>query len=151
MPSNRRPVDERERALDALAIARRDHLDLGLAASRVGLRPDVVLRYAGAGFEQRAGRWVARPFDAIARDMTVLTPDGPKPVRTHDSRQATEVSRHHNAVRHYIETGDASRLVPFRGRAIRTSRGLLPLATEPSQLDRLAEGAELAYDVYLRF
>jgi hypothetical protein len=142
---------DREKALDALAIARRDQLDLGVAAYMVGVDPTVVIRHAGEGFEQRAGRWLARPFDTIRRDMTLLTADGPRAVRTHDSRLATELSRHHNAVKHYIETGDVSRLLPFRDRKVRTRKGLFSFATEPPVLDRLAEGGELAYDVYLRF
>ncbi len=84
--------------------------------------------------------------------MTVLGPEGPVWVELRDSRIATLVAQHHNAVRHYIETGDTSWLDPFKGQTIRVRDGpSIELVTDPERLDRLAEGSELTYDVYLRF
>jgi hypothetical protein len=145
-------TEDRERALDALAIARREGIPLGAAARRVRLRPEVVQRHVGAGFELRRGRWFAKPFDRIPREMSFLSPEGPQAVLTRDSRLASRISKHNNAVRHYLHTGDTSWLRPFRGHGMRVRDGsLVVFATDPGDLDRLADGAELVYDVYLRF
>ena len=143
---------DRERALDALALARRERLSLEDAAARAGTTPDAVLRQTGAGWQQRGGRWLPTPYDSLPRQMTVLGPEGPVWVELRDSRIATLVAQHHNAVRHDIETGDTSWLDPFKGQTIRVRDGpSIELVTDPERLDRLAEGSELTYDVYLRF
>src|SRR5438445_596157 len=113
----------RERALDALSIARRRQQDLDEIAPLVGLTPSEVLREVEAGFERRGGRWIAKPRDRIPREMTVLTAAGPRSSVIRDSRIASLVAQHHNAVRHYIETGDTSWLEPFRHRRIHVRDG----------------------------
>jgi len=148
----RRDPGERERALHVLAVARYSGISLSEAAARVGVSPRVVLRYAGAGFEQRGGQWRARPRDSISRRITLLTPEGPRAVATRDSRHASLIALHNNAVRRYIETGDTSLLEAFERYRANVQRGPpLEFATDPRVIDRLAEGGELAYDVYLRF
>jgi hypothetical protein len=142
----------RERALDALAMARRDQLTLKGAASRVGLPPEEVLRLTAPGWERRGGSWRPTREDQLRREMTLLTPDGPVSVRTRNSRLATQIARHHNAVRHYVTTGSTRRLAPFSRLQVPRTSGLpYRFATDPADIDRLAAGAELLYDVYLRF
>ena len=122
-----------ERALTALAIARREGISLEEAAGRAGTTPQVVLQHAGVGWEQRGDRWIPTSHDSIPRQMTVLGPDGPVWVELRDSRTSTLVAQHHNAVRHYIETGDTSWLEAFRGRSVRARDGpRVELVTDPS-------------------
>jgi hypothetical protein len=143
--------ENRERALDALAIARRQRLPLGSSARLVGLSPSEVLRHVGEGFEKKGSRWVPRPHDRIPRHMSVLTPSGPVSALIDDSREATLNAEHANAVQRYLQTGQLDHIVDLPRRHLRTRGGRLPLATSAADLDRLAEGSEITYDVYLRF
>jgi len=142
---------DRERALDALAIARREHRSLRSVVRMVGLPQSEVLRHAGAGFEQRGKQWYARPHDTIPREMSVLTPDGPVGVLITDSREASLNAEHANAVQRYLRLGLTDAIDALTRHFVRTARGRLDLAVSESDLDRLAAGAELEYDVYLRF
>lgn len=137
-----------ERALDALALARREGLSLAEASRLTGLSPEVVLREAGAGFRREGGRWVARPFDRLPREMAVLTATGPEWVMIRDSRTASLVAAHANAVRAYVQHGDEEPLRRLPRRGIRVGGRTIALETDPVRLDRLAGGGELHYELY---
>ena len=141
----------RERALDALAIARREKRSLSYAARMVRLPPSEVLRHTGEGFEQHGGEWYAKPQDRIRREMSVLTPEGPVAVVIDDSREASLNADHANAVKRYLRTGRLDAMAALPRRHVVTRQGRLQLATSAADLDRLAEGSEITYDVYLRF
>ena len=143
---------DRERALHVLALARYNGLTLEEAAARAGVDPTLVHRHAGSGFERRQGELRPRPVDRIPRRMSLLTPSGPVAVTTRDSRHASLIALHNNAVRRYVETGDTSLLEAFERYRANVQRGPpLEFASDPRVIDRLAEGGELAYDVYQRF
>lgn len=148
MPSNESGA--RERALDALALSRRDGISLSRAARLTGVDRRTVLRHAGRGFERRGRRWHPRPFDRIPRAMRVLTPSGPTLVVVRDSRTASLLARHANAIQHYSLTGDTALLERLPRRSIRVGGKEVALVTAPQQIDRLAEGAELHYELYHR-
>jgi hypothetical protein len=140
----------RERALDALALARRQGLSLSQAARITGTTPRTVLRHAGRGFRRDGHRWTPKTFDRIPRDMAVLTADGPTVVTIRDSRTASLVAEHSNAVRHYLHTGDGLRLVGLRRRAFTHQGERIQLVSDLDVIDRLAAGSELHYEVYRR-
>src|SRR4051794_8896515 len=102
------PLDSapRERALDALALARREGLSLRAASDRARTDPRTVRRHAGQAFRKRGARWVPTPWDRIPREMTAVTPTGPLAVTVRDSRTASLLAEHANAVARYIELGD---------------------------------------------
>jgi hypothetical protein len=143
------PVDStpRERALDALALTRRGH-SLRQAADLARTDPRTVRRHAGQAFRKVGSRWRPTPFDRIPRDMTVVTPAGPVPVTVRDSRTASLLAEHANAVAAYIETGDEEPLRRLRRRVVRIQRQPVVLATDPVRLDRLAAGGELHFELY---
>jgi hypothetical protein len=80
--------------------------------------------------------------------MTVVTPAGPVPVTVRDSRTASLLAEHANAVAAYIETGDEEPLRRLRRRVVRIQRQPVVLATDPVRLDRLAAGGELHFELY---
>lgn len=82
--------------------------------------------------------------------MAVLTPEGPEFVVIRDSRTATLVAEHANAVHHYLRTGDAGDLARLRRVRFRQGGRTYELATDEDTLDRLAEGSELHYELYRR-
>jgi hypothetical protein len=58
---------------------------------------------------------------------------------------ATVAAKHANAVRKFVETGDASDLRKFRGKSV----GGEHLATDPGTIKRLAHRGELDFeDIY---
>jgi hypothetical protein len=82
--------------------------------------------------------------------MTVLTPDGPTSLVIRDSRTASLVAEHANAVRHYLHTGDESRLQELRRVTFRYRGESIRLATDADVIDRLAAGSDVQYEVYQR-
>ena len=144
------PADStpRERALDALALTRRERLSLRRAADLTRTDPRTVLRHAGVAFRKEGGRWAARPFDRIPREMTVLTPSGPLEVTVRDSRTASLLAEHANAVRAYRDSGDEEPLRKLGRRRVQIRGEPVVLETDPVRLDRLAAGGELHYELY---
>lgn len=137
----------RERALDALALRRRGY-SLRQAADLARTDPRTVRRHVGQALRKEGGRWVASPFDRIPREMTVLTPTGPEVVTVRDSRTASLLAEHANAVAAYIERGDEEPLARLRRHRVQIRGQPVVLATDPVRLDRLAAGGELAYELY---
>lgn len=72
--SKRKPIPfdstPRERALDALALARREGYSLRRASDLARTDPRTVRRHAGQAFRKRGGRWAPTAYDHIPRDMT---------------------------------------------------------------------------------
>ena len=154
MPPGRKPRKSlapdstpRERSLDALALRRRGY-SLRRAADLARTDPRTVQRHVGSALRKEGGRWVARPFDRIPREMTVLTPSGPEVVTIRDSRTASLLAEHANAVAVYIERGDEEPLGRLRRRRVQIRGQPVDLAIDPVRLDRLAAGGELHYELY---
>ena len=147
-----RPTDPfaEERALDALALVRRQGVSLTRAARLTGTTRRTVLSHAGAGFQRNGRRWVPTPFDRIPREMAVLTVAGPAVGVIRDSRTASLVAEHANAVRHYLRTGDERRLAGLRRKTFQLDGQTVVLVTDADVIDRLAAGSELHYEVYQR-
>jgi hypothetical protein len=137
----------RERSLDALALQRRGYSPTR-AAHLARTDPRTVRRYVGSALRKEGARWVARPFDRIPREMTVLTSSGPEVMTIRDSRTASLIAEHANAVAAYIELGDEGPLARLRRKEIQVGGRRVPLATDPVRLDRLAAGGELHYELY---
>lgn len=138
-----------ERSLDAIALTRRGH-SLTRASELARTDPRTVRRHAGQALRKQGGRWRPTPYDRIPREMTVLTNDGPRVYVIRDSRTASLIAEHANAVRRYLERGDDSRLRRLRRRRIRVDGEDVELAVDPVRLDRLAAGGELHYELYRR-
>jgi hypothetical protein len=145
----RRPLDStpRERALAALALGRRGH-SLRSASDLARTDPRTVRRYAGQALHKHGSRWAPTPYDRMPREMTILTPAGPEAVMIRDSRTASLLADHANAVATYIEIGDEGPLRHLRRRSIRIRGQPVVLETDPIRLDRLAAGGELHYELY---
>ncbi len=99
---------------------------------------------------RRGHRYVPKPFDRIPRDMTVLTEDGPEEVVVRDSRTATALAEHANAVRRYRDQGDPSALESLRRRSVVIGGRHYELVTDQAVLDWLIAGSELSYELYRR-
>ena len=94
----------RARALEGLALMRRDGLDLKTAARQVGTTPASMIRHLAprALRKGRDGRWKATRTDTIERRIDMLTTEGRKRVRPRGSREASRIAHHHNAVGAFV-------------------------------------------------
>ncbi len=136
-----------ERAFDALALTRRG-IPLTRAASLARTDPRTVRRHVGQAFRKEGRRYIPKPYDRIPRRMTAGAATGPREVVIRDSRTASLLAEHANAVRAYIESGDEKPLRKLRRRRIRVNGEDIDLETDPVRLDRLAAGGELHYELY---
>lgn len=82
--------------------------------------------------------------------MTILTDRGPIEVTTRDSRTASHLAEHANAVQQYLETGDERALRSLGRKDLQIGGQHFNLPTDPVILDRLAAGGELHYELYRR-
>jgi hypothetical protein len=151
-----RPTERqaRERALEALGLMRREGLPIKRAARQSGTTVEAVLRHVGSTLERAArGRYAPRPYDRLYRRMPVLTPQGRVPVEVRDSRTASLLSRHWQAVRRYAEHGDTSGLRQFRGTSFFTNKRGYRLVSDLdlATIDRLAQAGELSFEDFYDF
>ena len=82
--------------------------------------------------------------------VRIPTPEGTRAVTirvSRYSRQASTLGKYWNAVHHYLQTGDASRLKKFRGKYITdVKRVRFPLLTNTDELDRLGSAGVLSFE-----
>lgn len=136
-----------ERALDALALMRRDRISLSQAATRAGTTRNTVRRYAGSAIRKDArGRYAARPSDRLIRRMRFLTPRGQITLDVTNSRTASRIARYFAAVDRYLKTGKTDALREFRGKAIRVGKVAYPFITDPRTLSRLGRAGEVSFE-----
>jgi hypothetical protein len=110
-----RELETRRAAFHALDLMRKG-VPLAKAARLAGTTSAAVVSHVGQALERKGGRWVARPADRLLRVMQVLAVGGVEHrVVVRGSRIASLVGGHWWAIRHYLETGDTSRLDRFRG------------------------------------
>jgi len=101
--------------LDVVAGMRRERTELGTAAGRASMSPDVVRYYAGPALrDEPGGGTFAMPADRLYRPMVIISNGELVEVDVRGSRVASTVSAYWNAVEQYLE-GDDDALRPFVG------------------------------------
>lgn len=138
-----------ERSLHALALTRRG-TSLSRAAALSRTDPRTVRRHLSRQFHREGNRWRPSSFDREPREMTVLTRDGPEVHVIRDSRTASLLGEHANAVDAFMKTGDEGPLRRLPRTQIRIRGQPVRLETDPLRLERLAHGGELHYELYRR-
>jgi hypothetical protein len=144
-----RPAEReaRNRALDALSRMRSDNLSLKAAAREAGTTVNAVKRHAGNALgKTSSGQFRAKKSDRLVRSVRFPTETGSIGLDVRDSRSASRIAAYWNAVKRYIETGDASGLRRFRGTVVRVNKRGYPFITDTTALDRLADAGELGFD-----
>jgi AcrR family transcriptional regulator len=133
----------RDRALEAIALARRENLTIRTAARRAGVSVATVRRYAGEALTKDAfGRLVPTAADRLYRRVKVIGPEGPTWVDLRGSRVASTVGEYWNAVRAYLETGEEAGLARFRGLRV----GGVELLTDPAAIEEVARRGEVSFE-----
>ncbi len=146
--ANLSPIERETRraAFDALNRMRGEGISLSRAAHKAGTTPEAVVRHTGPALERSGSRYLARPSDRLFRLVKVLGEDGVEhEVPLRGSRVASAVGEHWSAVRHYLETGDDSRLRKLRGKRVAG----ITLETDPAAIDQWERRGELEIeDIY---
>lgn len=126
----------------------RDGMTLPKAAKEFGLDRNTVIRLGRSALrKQKNGRYVAKKTDQLLRVVNVLTTQGRIEVATRDSRQASLVGGHWAAVQKYLQTGDDSALLRFKGKKATDARGKrYVLLTDLKELKRMASAGVLSFE-----
>jgi hypothetical protein len=148
VPRNDSENETRERALATVALMRREDLALTAATTTFGIDPKTVRRYAGSALrrESRGGDYRATSHDRIPRTLYFITATGTITITVSDSRTASRIAEHMNAVRTYTRDGDSSDLATFRGEAFEAEDVTYRFVTDLATLDILADAGELAIE-----
>ena len=72
-------------------------------------------------FKKVNDKWVPKRFDIVSRSMLISENGKLRSVEVSDSRHARTIGRYHNAVKHYLNTGDSTRLKKFSKKKIKDS------------------------------
>jgi len=141
----------RDRALEALKLMRTDGLPLRRAAEQVGTTARTMHKYVGVALRKSGGAYHATRHDQLLRPLAFLTDRGNVTVWVRSSRQASVVARYQNAVRYYVQTGDASEMEAYRGQSIRDANGKAwPFLTDRKTVRRLGNAGVLRFESIYR-
>jgi len=136
----------RQAALDALALARRERIDVGAAAERQGVAVEAVRWWTGDAATKVSGRWRPASADRLYRPMYVYSGGNMVPVDVRGSKVASKIGAYHSAVQHYLRTGDSTRLGRFSGARV----GGVELETDLDVLDELGRRGEFDFESIYR-
>lgn len=119
-----KPEDRRLRiqALKGLDLMR-DKVPLTKASKEVGLIAETFKGHIGAAIFKRKGRWRAKKFDIIERQMQINEREKIKSIVVTNSKDASLIGQYHNDVKKALETGDEKILRRYKRYVIKDSRG----------------------------
>jgi hypothetical protein len=132
----------REKTLAVLSEARRLGQSLTKLSKEHRIRVKLVLQ-ATNGFKKVRGRWKAKRRDSISRVMIINEKGREVFIEVTDSRYASLIGRYHSAVKEYLNTGDISALLKFKGKRVKDSSGKFhTLETNPKAVREINERKE---------
>lgn len=137
---------QRQLALDALAVSRREGIGLTAAASRQGISAQAVAWWTGDTVTRGGGRWQVAPSDRLFRPMYLYSDGQRVAVDVRGSRVASDIGRYHSAIGHYLRTGDTSRLTRLTGLRIAG----VEVETDPDVIDGLARRGVFEFESIYR-
>lgn len=114
----------REKSLAVLVEARRTGKSPNRIAKKIGISFSTVQTNTNA-FKKVGSSWIPKRFDKIPRPMLISENGKLQSIPMSDSRHARTVGKYHNAVKHFLNTGDDSKLKKFSKKKIRDSFGKL--------------------------
>lgn len=141
------------RITGAVSKMRSEHISPEQAAREFGLDPRTLKKGASSALRKgKNGRYTAKASDRLLRPMVVLPPGGKQEIATRDSRQATLIAEHWNAVDKYLSTGDTTELRKLQGKTVTAVDGTkYLLLTDTAELDRLGNAGVLSFEsIYAR-
>ena len=92
-------------------------------------------------------RHAAKPTDRRLRMLVIPTPKGVREVAIRGLQQASRLGKYWAAVQKYLQTGDDSALLRFKGKGFTDASGKRHLfPTDLKQLDRQASAGVLSFE-----
>ncbi len=141
IPRNEAEAQEREQALAALALMRREEKSRSAAARAKNTAPSRMQRYVGSALRKdSSGRYHATPWDRIPRHVKFLTPQGEIPLTVRDSRTASKIGEHRSAFGIFVRTGDIAALERFKKTSFRVGGEKYTFITDTATLAHIAAG-----------
>ncbi len=140
--------DTWNRVVNVVSKMRADGVSLRRASREAEVNPQTVIQLASSALRKRRnGRYVAKDRDRLLRVLLIPTPKGPREIAVKSSRKASQLGAYWAAVHRYLETGDSSAILSFRGKHITaTGRRKFLLLTNLDKLDRLAGAGVLSFE-----
>jgi prophage tail gpP-like protein len=136
----------RRRALAAVSQMRKGK-SLTRAAKLAHTTPGTVKRYAPKIVVQpKSGRYEAKPYDQLTREMRFLTPKGVTALPIRSSASASRIGEYWNEVDRYVRTGRSDGLRRFRNKSVTVRGKRHPFVTDEALLDRLANAGEVRFE-----
>lgn len=134
-----------QRVIDTLNDAR--SMPLAKAARQNATTVPTVRRYGGSALTRdRYGKLIPRRANRLYAEVGIVTPEGRRFVGVAGSRARSLAAQHANAVKHYLRTGDATRLGRFRGKRV----GGVELVTDLALIERLGNRGLVGDDQFYR-
>ena len=125
----------------------RDGVSLPKASNEFGIAPSAVVELGRSALRMKNGQYVPTKTDRLLRIIIILSVVGRKEIATRDSREASLVGSHWAAVQRYLQTGDDSALLRFKGKKVTDASGKRHLLlTDLQELDRLASAGVLSFE-----
>ncbi|WP_182130919.1 hypothetical protein [Nitrosopumilus sp. b3] len=119
-----RQKSTRKKALAVITQSKKSKRPVSIIARENEISLSTVQKHTNA-FKKVKGRWIPKKWDKVSRSVTIVENGKFRSVQVSDSRHSTTIGRYHNAVRHYLNTGDSSKLKKFKKKKIRDSNGKL--------------------------
>ena len=117
-----------------------------------GIRVSTVMNNTN-GFKKVNGRLIVKKWDVVPRVMLINENGKEKSVEVKNSRTAGVIGRYHNAVKHFLNTGDRTKLKQFRNKKIKDSSGKIHrLETDTERIIKINQRIEEPefYEVYVQ-
>jgi hypothetical protein len=112
-----------------------------------GISRKIFIARGRPALRKKNGKYVATKTDKLLRVVSGLTGKGKELIATRDSRQASLIGGHWAAVQRYLQTGDDSPLLRFKGWKVTDASGKRhSLLTDLKKLDRLASAGVLSFE-----
>ena len=136
------------RALNVISQMRSGHISLAKASKEFQIDPRTVARLMPSALRKNGhNRYSVKENEKLLRVLVIPTPQGLKEIGVRGPKSATLIAQHANAVRQYIQTGDARALKRFRNKSVKDANGnKLVLLTELVLLDELANAGVLSFE-----
>lgn len=151
-PHTNKQYETQRRVLDAISDKRRNpKLGLTAVAKRMGTTVPTIRKYAPSALEIRGGRIDVKSVDRIPRRLRLLTPGGEVEVLVRNSRDATRISKHSDAVKKALYSFgiDTEPLKRFEGKTLRAGGKTYVFASDYRVINRhLRAGSVHFLDIY---
>jgi len=142
-----------DRVIEAISNMRSSKVSLTQAARDARVSPRTVTKWGKSALRKgKSGKYVVKKNDNLLRELRFPTPEGDRHIAVRGSKQASFLGEYSNALKLYIQTGDATKLAEFEGKSIKGANGEdVPLLVDREVLDRLASAGRVSFEsIYAR-